>query len=192
MPDTPLKKKKLVGGSVPPKRYFILQKELDSLQIKEVYPKLIERLSVDPKDVGMEILKKLIFSCPDDARLAGYIYAIAKSDLQRIEDELDIKMGEWIVETRSDIGALKSDNEWPGSTSKEDVERIISSEKEEFNTFRSRIRKSKMVVEALKAFYEAWKTRLSSLQTYAKVEHGRSKSFEEFNATLDEKDSKNG
>ena len=188
MPDKPLRKKKIASTNVPPKRYYILQNELESLPIREVYPKLIDRLSVDPKDVGMNKLKQLIFSCPDDARLAGYIYAIAKSDLQRIEDELDIKMGEWILDTRSDISELKKDDEWIGAVSKEDVNRIIASENEEYVKFQTRIRKSKMVVDALKAFYEAWKTRLSSLQTYAKVEHGRSKSFEEFNASLDEKE----
>jgi hypothetical protein len=188
MPDQPLRKKKIATGKVPPKRYYIIQEELENLPIKEVYPSLIEKLSVDPKDVGMKELKPLIFSCPDDARLAGYIFAIAKSDLERIKDEFDVKMGDWIEEAKSDIGGLKKDGEWPGSTSKEDVQRFIAKENEEYLEFKTRIRKATLVVDSLKAFYEAWKTRLSSLQTYAKVEHGRSKSFEEFSASLDEKE----
>ncbi|MCK5019337.1 MAG: hypothetical protein KAS32_19915 [Candidatus Peribacteraceae bacterium] len=184
MPDKPLKKKKILKN---PARYYILQEELDNLSIREVYPNLVKKIAVDPRELGKLELKNYIFTCSDDARLAGYIYAIAKSDLHRLEDEFDVKMGEWLLDTRADIAAMKEDKDWIGSVSKEDVNRIIAKEQEEYRSYMKRIRKAERTVMALKAFYDSWQHRLSSLQTFARLEFGRERGMDESTASSEKR-----
>ncbi len=184
MPDKPLKKKKILKN---PTRYYILQEELDNLSIREVYPKLVEKLGINPRELGKLELKDYIFTCSDDARLAGYIYAIARSDLHRLEDEFDVKMGEWLLDTRADIAAMKEDKDWIGAVSKEDVNRIVAKEQKEYRSYRERIHKAEMINMSLKAFYESWQHRLSSLQTFARLEFGRERGMDEFTASSEKR-----
>lgn len=171
-----LKAKKLVPSNAPqvppprhPQRYSVLNDELDHLPIAEVYPRLIEKLQVDLKRGGEAKLRELISQAPDDTRLAGYIYAVAREDHERVKDEFEKLMGSWLTQAREEIAKLKKDKKWEGGVAQADVERWIASNIQDYLAAKDVVRKSERQKDAARYLYEAYQYRLSSLQTYARL-----------------------
>jgi hypothetical protein len=152
-----------------PKRYAVLNDELDHLPIATIYPKLIAKLQTDLKRSGEAKLKELIASAPDDSRLAGYIYAVAREDHERIKDEFERLMGGWLVTARKDIAELKKNKEWEGGVAQADVERYIANNEPSYLSAKEVFRKSERQVDAARRLFESYQYRLSSLQSYAKL-----------------------
>jgi hypothetical protein len=174
--------------SVKPDKYYILNRELDSLPIKEVYPVLIEKLQIDIKRAGFAELRDLIAQSSEDKRLAGYIYAVAIEDKQRVQDAFDEAMGVWIVEAREYIADLKKEKLWDGQVYPTDVERWIAANRTDWGVFKEKLRKADRIVKAAKALWEAYESRLGSLQTYARqIEKRVEHSLEERSARTDER-----
>ena len=138
-----------------PNRYSILNEELDGLPIRVVYPKLVAKLQLDVKRVGDLELRELILQVSDDRRMAGYILAVARDDLRRLEDEFEYQFGDWVVQTRAAIAKLKRDKKWEGGVNKEDVHSYIARNIPEWKTLKDKIRTAERIYRAAEAFYEA-------------------------------------
>ncbi len=152
-----------------PTRYAILNEELDGLPIREVYPKLRDKLQLDVKRVGDATLRQLILEVSEDRRMAGYILAVARDELRRLEDEFEFQFGDWVVRTRADIAKLKKDKQWEGGVNKEDVHSYIARNIPDWKVLKDRLRSAERVYRAAEAFYEAYKDRGNYLQTYARL-----------------------
>jgi len=177
MAKTKVKKKR----SDAPQRWIVFTEELDTLPINEIYTELIEKLRVDVKRAGTSTVQQLIFDAPEDTRLAGYIYAVAKEERERIDDDYNTRMGEWITEARSHIAGLKKEKEWEGQTTQADVERIVFKTFTEAVQVKAVVRRARTIERAAKSLYEAFQSRLSALQTYARLDERRSISMTEYN-----------
>lgn len=152
-----------------PNRYAILNEELDGLPIRIVYPKLLAKLQLDVKRVGDMELRKLILEVSEDRRMAGYILAVARDDLRRLEDEFEIQFGEWVVAARADIADLKKAKQWEGGVNKEDVHSYIAKNVPEWRELRNRVRSAERIYKATEVFYEAYRDRGNYLQTFARL-----------------------
>jgi hypothetical protein len=162
-------KKKILKKSIVPTRYTVLNSELDTLPIKEVYPKLVEKLQIDLKRCGEGKLRELISQTPEDLRLAGYIYAVATEDHEKIKDAFEAKMGQWVIDAKREIAAKKKAKEWEGGTYTADVERVIAAEADGYKQAKEKLNKSARIKDAARRLFESYEIRLSSLQTYAKL-----------------------
>ena len=152
-----------------PIRYSILNEELDSLPIREAYPKLKAKLQMDLKRVGDNQIRELIFQVSEDRRMAGYIYAVSRDDLRRLEDAFEVEFGGWITQARKAIAKLKKNKEWEGGVNKEDVHAWIARNVPEWRIWREKIREATRIKKAAAVFYEAYRDRGSLLQTFAKL-----------------------
>lgn len=152
-----------------PKRYTVLQDELNHLAIPEIYPKLIEKLQVDLKKTGEAKLRELISETPEDMRLAGFIYAVASEDYERVKDEYEALMGKWVTLAREVIAKLKKDKKWEGGAYTADVERWVAGNIKEHKMAKEVLRKSSLLKDAARRLFEAYENRLSSLQSYARL-----------------------
>lgn len=152
-----------------PTRYSVLNDELNHLAIKEVYPKLLANLQIDLKRSGESVLRGLIAETPEDMRLAGFIYAVASEDYERVKDEYEALMGVWITKARKVIAKLKKDKEWEGGVYTTDIERWVAGHIPEHEAARKVVRKSKLLRDAARRLFEAYEGRLSSLQSYGKL-----------------------
>lgn len=152
-----------------PKRYAILNEELDHLPIREVYPKLVAKLQLDIKRVGDAKLRELILEVSEDRRMAGYILAVARDDLRRLEDEFDYKFGEWVVKARAAIAELKKAKQWEGGVNKEDVHSYVARNIPEWKDLKDRVRSAERIYRAAEAFYQAYCDRGTYLQTFARL-----------------------
>jgi len=152
-----------------PQRYAVLNKELDNFPIRVVYPKLLAKLQTDIKRCGDAKLRQLVFEAPEDKRISGYIYAVAKEEHQRIKDEFDKQMGQWTVWAREELAKLKKDKKWDGQVYPSDVDRYIAARMDGYNEYKEALRKAERAERAAKALFESYKDRLSSLQTYARL-----------------------
>jgi len=152
-----------------PDRYSILNEELDSLPIREAYPKLVAKLQLDIKRVGDSKLRELILEVSEDRRMSGYIMAVARDNLRRLEDDFEYQFGEWIVLARAGIAELKRNKEWEGGVNKEDVSGWIARNVPEWKDLKNKLRSAERVYKAAEAFYEAYKDRGNYLQTFARL-----------------------
>lgn len=169
-PDTIGKDENPKGISAPhPTRYSVLNDELNHLAIEEVYPKLLKKLQTDLKRSGEAVLRGLIAETPEDMRLAGFIYAVAAEDYERVKDEYEALMGIWITQARKVIAKLKKDKEWEGGVYTVDIERWVAGHIPEHEAARKVVRKSKLLRDAARRLFEAYEGRLSSLQSYGKL-----------------------
>lgn len=152
-----------------PTRYAVLNEELDHLPIATVYPRLLEKLQTDLKRSGEAKLRELISQAPEDTRLAGYIYAVASEDHQRVKDEFEALMGGWVLLAREKIAKLKKEKKWEGAAYTADIERWIASSIPDHGKAKEVVRKSRRQRDAARRLFEAYQNRLSSLQSYAKL-----------------------
>jgi len=152
-----------------PHRYSILVDELDHLPIKEVYPRLVEALQVDLKSAGEAKLRELISTASEFKRLAGYIYAVAISDFERVETQFEALMGKWSVKAREEIAKLKKAKKWEGGVYTVDVERWIAGNIPEYTQAKGVLSESKKIKDAARRLWEVYEDRLGSLQTYARL-----------------------
>lgn len=165
-----------------PKRYSVLNEELDNLKVTEVYKRLVSKLETDLRNAGDRVLRELILTCPNDLRLAGYIYAIAKEDNQKMLDSYDVFLGKYESHAQSAIAQAKKAGEWAGQTNKESIKAWIAANVPAASVWNETIRKSNRILDAAKRLYQSYENRLSSLQTYAKLlERRRGVSMEEVN-----------
>jgi len=154
-------------------RYSVLNEELDSLPIREAYPRLIEKLQVDVKRLGDAELRRLIFEVSEDKRVAGYILAVARDDFRRAEDRFEAFFGEWVLRARKEIARLKKEKEWEGGVNREDVHSYIARYIPEWREEKDRLRKAERIYRAADALYEAYKDRGNYLQTFARLREKR-------------------
>jgi hypothetical protein len=152
-----------------PSRYSVLNDELDHLPIKEVYPKLVEKLKIDLVRASETTLRKLIGECSEDTRLAGYIYVVAKDDYERIKNEFEILMGDWVINARAEIAKRKKNKTWEGGAYTQDVERFVKATVPQYKKVEDTVRKSKRAYKAAEELRNAYEKRLSALQTYARL-----------------------
>lgn len=152
-----------------PDRFSILNEELDSLPIRNAYPKLVEKLQLDIKRIGDAKLRELILEVSEDRRVAGYIMAVARDNLRRLEDEYELQFGKWIVQARAEIAELKKAKEWEGGVNKEDVQGWIAANVPGWKELKSQIRDAERVYKSAEAFYEAYRDRGTYLQTFARL-----------------------
>lgn len=152
-----------------PTRYSVLNDELNHLAIAEVFPKLRDKLQVDLKRSGEGILRQLISEAPEDMRLAGFIYAVASEDYERVKDEYEALMGIWVTRAREEIATLKKDKRWEGGVYTADVERWVAGHIPEHKQAREVLRHSQRLRDAARRLFEAYENRLSSLQSYGKL-----------------------
>lgn len=152
-----------------PTRYSVLNDELNHLAIAEVYPKLLERLQTDLKTSGESVLRQLIGDAPEDMRLAGFIYAVASEDYERVKDDYEALMGIWVTRARQEIATLKKNKKWEGGVYTADVERWVAGHIPEHKAAREVLRKSQRLRDAARRLFEAYEGRLSSLQSYGKL-----------------------
>ena len=168
-PDTIGKDEKPMVISAPhPTRYSVLNDELNHLAIEEVYPKLLKKLQIDLKRSEAK-LRELIPETPEDMRLAGFIYAVAAEDYERVKDEYEALMGVWITKAREVIATLKKEKRWEGGVYTTDIERWVAGHIPEHGAARKVVRKSKLLRDAARRLFEAYEGRLSSLQSYGKL-----------------------
>jgi len=152
-----------------PTRYSVLNDELNHLAIAEVYPKLIAKLQTDLKTSGEAVLRQLIADAPEDMRLAGFIYAVASEDYQRVQDDYEALMGIWVTRAREEIATLKKNKKWEGGVYTADVERWVAGHIPEHKAARETLRESQRLRDAARRLFEAYEGRLSSLQSYGKL-----------------------
>lgn len=152
-----------------PTRYSVLNDELNHLAIAEIYPRLLEKLQVDLKRSGESMLRQLISETPEDVRLAGFIYAVASEDYERVKDEYEKLMGKWIIRAREEIASLKKQKKWEGGVYTADVERWVAGNIDDHDRAREVVRKSRRIRDAARRLFEAYDNRLSSLQSYARL-----------------------
>ena len=177
------KRKKPILAGPPPGRYTVLVEELENLPIREEYPKLKKKLQKDLKRAGDSVLRELLQTVSEDKRIAGYIYAIAKSDYQKVEDAYNTQMGKWAEQAREAIAKLKKAGKWHGQVYTADVERWIAANIPQWQTAKAQLRKATKIRDAARYFWEAYEQRQSGLQTYAKlIEKRRGISVQEHNA----------
>jgi hypothetical protein len=152
-----------------PKRYSVLNEELDHLAIPEIYPELIRKLGIDLKRAGEGVLRDLIHQTPEDMRLAGYIYAIASEDYDRVKDEYEALMGKWCTRAREEIAKLKKDKRWEGGVYTADVERWVAGNIPDHKMAKEVVRKSRRLRDSARRLFEVYQSRLSSLQSYGRL-----------------------
>jgi len=152
-----------------PTRYSVLHDELNHLAVEEVYPELLEKLQTDLKRGSESVLRGLIANTPEDLRLAGFIYAVASEDYERVKDEYEALMGIWGTRARKEIATLKRNKEWEGGVYTSDVERWVAGHIPEHKEARAVLRKSKLLRDSARRLFEAYEGRLSSLQSYGKL-----------------------
>jgi len=171
LPDRtdPVSTEPVTSGSQRPDRYAILNEELDNLPIRDAYPKLVAKLQLDLKRVGDSKLRELILEVSEDRRVAGYIMAVARDNLRRLEDDYERRFGDWVVQARAAISELKKDKQWEGGVNKEDVQGYIASNIPEWKELKDRIRSAERIYKAAEAFYEAYRDRGNYLQTFARL-----------------------
>lgn len=165
-------KEKLEEVSIPiphPTRYSVLNDELNHLAIAEVFPKLRDKLQIDLKRSGESVLRQLISEAPEDMRLAGFIYAVASEDYERVKDEYETLMGIWVTRAREEIAKLKKDKKWEGGVYTSDVERWVAGHIPEHKEAKKVVRYSQRLRDAARRLFEAYEHRLSSLQSYGKL-----------------------
>ncbi len=152
-----------------PTRYTVLRDELNHLAVAEIYPQLVEKLQADLKGSGEAMLRQLIADAPEDMRLAGFIYAVASEDYERVKDQYDALMGLWVTKAREEIARLKKEKRWEGGVYTADVERWVAGHIPEHKAAREVLRKSQLLRDGARRLFEAYEGRLSSLQSYGKL-----------------------
>lgn len=164
-------------------RFTVLLRDIDAMSIATVYEGLKEKLQIDVKRVGNSRLRRLILEAPEDQRLAGWIYAVAKEEHGRAELHFDRKMGQWIGKARARIAGMKDDGEWHGTVTQADVERIIASDfTEDYQPAKEKLLQAAKIERAARTLYQVFESRLSSLQTYSRlIDRKREISRREFN-----------
>lgn len=177
------KKKKREVQAQPPDKYAVLREDLETLPIKGAYPDLMKKLSINEKSVGDDVLRQLILECPEDKRLSGFIYAVAKDDMERVGDWYLELRGKWAEKAQAEIAVLKSKKLWAGSVYPSNIDEWIAANIPEWKEAKARLRDAKKICDTARRLWEAYDTRLSSLQTYARLtERHRGKSVAERNA----------
>lgn len=177
MPTQKRKKK-----PVKAKRFTVLLSDIDATQIEPVYGKLKEKLQVDLKRAGNITLRRLILDAPEDQRLAGWIYALAKEELGKATIQFDRKMGSWIQSGRARIAEMKNDDEWTGTVTQDDVTRVVAQAFPEYIEAKEELLRAEKIERAARTLYDVFTSRLSSLQTYSRLlERSRGISQHEFN-----------
>ena len=164
------------------KRFKVLLSDIDATQIEPVYAKLKEKLQVDLKRAGNVTLRRLVLEAPEDQRLAGWMYALAKEELGKAEIDFDRKMGKWIVSGRARIAEMKSDDEWSGTVTQDDVTRVVAEAFPQYGEAKSALLQAEKIERAARTLYDVFSNRLSSLQTFSRLlERSRGISQHEFN-----------
>lgn len=182
MPEKKRKKKKKATATAPDK-YAVLREDLDSLPIRRAYPELKRKLAIDEKNVGDAVLRRLIMECPEDKRVAGFIYAVAKDDAERVADWYLEKKGKWTAKAREAIAELKADKIWHGAVYPADIDEWIAGNIPEWRDAKAKLRDAEKIRDAARRLWEAYDNRLGSLQTYARLtERHRGKSVAERNS----------
>jgi hypothetical protein len=177
MPTKKVKKK-----PVKAKRFKVLLSDIDATQIEPVYAKLKEKLQVDLKRAGNLTLRRLILDAPEDQRLAGWIYALAKEELGKSQIQFDRKMGGWIQSGRARIAEMKEDGEWSGTVTQDDVTRVVAEAFPAYTEAKEELLRAEKIERAARTLYDVFTSRLSSLQTYSRLlERSRGVSQHEFN-----------
>lgn len=152
-----------------PARYRVLNEELDHLPIAEVYPRLVAKLQTDLIRAGEATLRTLIAEAPEDLRLAGYIYAVAIEDYEKVNAGFEKIFGGWTVQARAAIADLKRGKQWEGGAYTQDVERWIAANVPEFEQVKGTLARAARIRDAARRLFEAYESRLGSLQTYARL-----------------------
>jgi hypothetical protein len=161
---TPKKK-----GPVKASRFRVLLADIDALEIERVYKSLKAKLQIDVKRMGDSVLRRLLLEAPEDQRLAGWLYAVAKEELARVQLRFEHKMGRWVPDARARISELKADGDWDGTVTQGDVERVISRAFTEYRTEREKVITAEKIERAARTLNEVFEGRLSSLQSYARL-----------------------
>lgn len=156
-------RKPIVGG------FSLLLKDVRSLQIQEHYPKLIAKLQINLEETGDKKLRSLISECGEDRRLAGLIYVQAKSHLARVQQKWDLQMGEWMITGRAAIAELKKEKKWDGTVYSSDVEKWVFANISESVKLHQELLQATEINETAKMLYASYESRLSALQTYARL-----------------------
>lgn len=168
-------------------KFAVLLRELDSLPVDEICTELASKLKHDVKRFGNAQLREEILESSEAQQLAGYVYAVAKEDLERVQDHFDRLMGEWALTARAELAELKEDGEWGGQVTATDVERHIASKFDDYGKAKVKLRTAKKIHQTAKILYEVFEKRLGSLQTYARLIEKRSgHSIKEHNARMRE------
>lgn len=165
----PIKKPAVQKKPIKASRFRVMLSDIDQLEIERIYLQLKEKLQVDVKRVGDSVLRKLLLEAPEDQRLAGWLYAVAKEELARTQLQFDHKMGLWIESARARIAELKREGDWDGTVTQSDVERLISRAFPEYRTIRENLITSEKIERAARTLNQVFEGRLSSLQSYARL-----------------------
>ena len=168
-------------------KFAVLLRELDSLPVDRICTELASKLRRDAKRFGNAQLREEILDSSEDQQLAGYVYAVAKEDLERVQDHFDRLMGKWAITARAELALMKEDGEWGGQVTATDVERHIANKFEDYSRAKAKLRTAKKIHQTAKILYEVFDKRLGSLQTYARLIERRSgHSMREHNAKMRE------
>jgi len=161
--------KKPTKKPVKASRFRVLLSDIDALEIERIYGKLKDKLQIDMKRMGDSMLRRLLLEAPEDQRLAGWLYAVAREELARKQLEFDHKMGSWIQSARARISEMKNEGEWHGTVTQLDVERVISRAFPEYKTAREKLITAEKIERAARTLHDVFEGRLSSLQSYARL-----------------------
>ena len=157
------------GDDPPIRRFSVLLTDLRSLQIRELYPKLTAKLQTDLAEAGDKRLKALIAEASEDKRIARMIYAHARNHREQTKDRWDVAMGGWMLKGRATLAGLKKKKEWEGQIYSADVDRWILANIPEALLLKDVVNEAENIYQTARALWVAYETRLSALQSYAKL-----------------------
>lgn len=162
-------KKPVQKSPVKASRFRVMLTDIDHLEIERIYKDLKAKLQIDVKRMGDSVLRRLLLEAPEDQRLAGWLYAVAKEELARAQLQFDHKMGRWVPDARARIAELKRDGDWDGTVTQGDVERLISKAFTEYRAEREKVILAEKIERAARTLNQVFEGRLSSLQSYARL-----------------------
>ena len=90
------------------KKYRVVQKLLDGLDVTETFSQLQDNLQTDTRKMSRSEILEQIDRASTFRWRAGLLFLTAKQERGRIEMHFQRKMGDWEIQARRELGKMKS------------------------------------------------------------------------------------
>ena len=155
------------------KKYRVVQKLLDDLDVTATFNQLQENLSMDTRKMSRSELLEVIDRASTLRWRAGLLYLTAKQERTRIEMFFHRKMGDWEIQARRELAKMKSKKEGneaiEGQVTTSLVENYLARHFSEYRKLKNQVSIAKRNEGLFEILSETWKSRTSLLQTASKL-----------------------
>lgn len=150
--------------------YKVFKKEIEHEKVQKSFNNLTQKLSLNTNRMKEEYLIEAIDSAAADFFAANDLYLIAYNEQRRFETFMEIQLSKLNSDAQAELEEKKKSKEITSQITQALKDGwIIDNKKDQWNFLHNTIRELKVATYRFEALREAWKQRMSLLQSQARA-----------------------